>query len=63
MRPVKPANVVIFAEDETEFAFNSLSENSPLKKSIKRAILKLKENVFCGEKIKKKLIPKEYIRR
>ena len=63
MRPVKPADAVIFAENETEFAFNSLSEESPLKKSIKKAISKLKENVFCGEKIKKKLIPKEYIKR
>jgi Txe/YoeB family toxin of Txe-Axe toxin-antitoxin module len=63
MRPIKPADGVIFAEEETEKAFNSLAENSPLKKSIMKSISKLKENVFCGEKIKKELIPKEYLRR
>lgn len=60
MRLIKPANGVVFAEDELEKAFNLLSEDSPLKKSIRKAISDLKENVFCGEQIKKERIPKEY---
>ncbi|MEK6936040.1 MAG: hypothetical protein AABW67_04575 [Nanoarchaeota archaeon] len=63
MRPIQPAKGVVFIEDKTEKAFISLAENSPLKKSIIKAILDLKENAFCGEKIKKELIPKEYIRK
>lgn len=63
MRLIKPAKAVVFIENKTEEAFNSLAENSPLKKSIKKAISGLKDNVFCGEKIKKELIPKEYIRK
>jgi len=61
MRPVKPADNVIFADDRLEETFNSLPEDDWLKKAIKRAIESLKENAFCGEKIRKELIPKEYI--
>ena len=61
MKPILSANAIIFAEDNTEDAFNSLSEDDQIKKAIKKAIERLKENVFCGEKIKNKLIPKEYI--
>lgn len=61
MRPIKPAKGVIFAEDRLEETFNSLPEDDWLKKAIKRAIESLKENVFCGERIRKELIPKEYI--
>jgi len=63
MRFVKPADGVTFAENELEKAFLSLAENSPLKNSIKKAIYDLKENVFCGEQIKKARIPKEYIKK
>jgi len=63
MRPIKKADGVIFADSKTENAFNSLEEESPLKKSLRKAISDLKENVFCGEKISHKLIPKEYIRK
>ncbi len=63
MRPVKKADGIIFADSKTEKAFNSLSEDSPLKKSLRKAISDLKENVFCGEKISHKLIPKEYIKK
>jgi hypothetical protein len=62
MRFIKPANGVIFAEDELEKAFVSLADNSPLKNSINQAIRDLKENIFCGEQIKKARIPKEYIK-
>ena len=54
----KPADGVIFADPELEKAFNQLVENSPLRK----AIYDLKENAFCGERIKKERIPKEYIK-
>src|SRR3989338_11276122 len=59
----KPADGVVFAEDDLESAYNSLTENSPSKKSIKRTINALKDNVFCGEPISKHLIPKKYIRK
>jgi len=60
---IKPADGVIFADNTLEEAFNSLPEEDWLKKSVKRAIDKLTENVFAGEKIKKELIPKEYIKK
>lgn len=59
----KPADGVVFAEDDLESAYAYLTEKSPLKKSITKAINTLKDNVFCGEPISKKLIPKEYIRK
>lgn len=63
MRPFKSADGIIFADSITEKAFNSLMDGSPLKKSLRKAISDLKENVFCGEKISHHLIPKEYIRK
>ncbi len=63
MKPIKPAQKVVFAEDKCEEAFNSLSDNDPIKKSIIKAIDDLKNNAFCGEAIKKELIPKEYIQK
>jgi len=63
MRPIKPAEEVIFADSKLEEAFNSLSENDWLKKAILKSISNLKENAFCGEVIKKDLIPKEYIQK
>lgn len=60
---VKPADGVVFAEIDLENAFNSLAENSPLRKSIRKAISNLKENIFSGEKIRNELIPKEYVRK
>ncbi len=58
---VKPAKEVKFMQQSFEDHFISLSEKSPIKKGIQRAIANLKENAFCGEKIEKRLIPKEYI--
>ncbi len=60
---IKPADGVVFADSRLEKEFNSLSENHWLKKSLKRVIEKLKQNVFCGERIKKELIPQEYIQK
>jgi hypothetical protein len=59
----KPADKVIFADSKVETHFNSLSEDDWLKKALKRAIEDFKENAFCGERIKKELIPKEYIKK
>jgi len=61
MRLFKPANGVIFAEESLEEAFRDLAENSPLRKSIQKAVDDLRENVFAGEHIPKELIPKRYI--
>lgn len=63
MRLYKPADEVIFANEKIEKAFNSLKEDDWLKKAILRTIADLKENAFCGERIKKELIPKEYIKK
>lgn len=60
---MKPADGVSFAEVGLEKAFNSLAFNSPLKNSIFKAIKDLKENVFCGEPIKKEKIPKDYVKK
>ena len=55
----KPANGVIFSDNKKEKEFNSLSEEDWLKK----AIIDFKENAFCGESIRKKQIPKGYIKK
>lgn len=60
---IKSADKVIFADKGLEEAFNSLPENEPLKKSIRRAIENLKENAFCGERIRKELIPAPYMQK
>ncbi|MDO8563947.1 MAG: hypothetical protein Q7R87_02975 [Nanoarchaeota archaeon] len=57
---VKPAKEVKFISNEIEDNFNALSDDW-LKKAILRAIKNLKDNAFCGERIKKKLIPKKYL--
>ncbi|MFA5723533.1 MAG: hypothetical protein WC979_04720 [Candidatus Pacearchaeota archaeon] len=63
MRLFKPANEVIFADSKIEEDFNSLNEEDWLKKALRRAIADFKENTFCGERIKKDLIPKEYLKK
>ena len=60
---VKPAKEVKFIEQYVEDDFLSLPDNSIIKKGIQRAIIKLKENIFAGENIRKELIPKEYIQK
>lgn len=59
----KPSDGIVFADSSLEKAYNELAENSPLKKSIKRVMNKLKANIFCGENISKDRIPKEYIQK
>jgi len=63
MRLIKPADGVIFVDDKIEIMFNSLQEDNWLKRAIRRAIDDFKYNAFCGERIRKKLIPKEYLRK
>ena len=60
MRLQKRADGVIFADDKLENAFNSIPEDDWLKKALRKSIQDLKTNVFSGERIPKKLIPKEY---
>lgn len=61
MRLFKKADGVSFAKESLEIAYNKLAENSPLKKSLNKAISDIKENIFCGERIPHNLIPREYI--
>ncbi len=57
---IKPSKVK-FISDNLEKSFNSLDDNDPIKKSIKRAIKDLQNNAFFGIQIPKRLIPREYI--
>lgn len=54
---------VKFVSENLENEFESLPEEEPLKKHIKRAIEDLKQNAFAGIQIPKRLFPKEYIQR
>lgn len=63
MRLKKPADGVIFADDKFEKEFNFLPGDNWLKKALLKCINDLKENVFAGEHIPKKLIPDEYKRK
>ncbi len=59
----KPADGVIFADDKIEDNFNSLENDNWLKRSVQRAIDDFKENAFCGERIRRERIPKEYTKK
>lgn len=63
MKPIKPADEVIFADEKLEQTFNSLKESDWLKKALVKAISDLKENAFSGEAIKKELIPDFFIKK
>ncbi len=54
------AEKIIFIDENLEDSFNDISENDPLKKSLKRAIQTIQENPFCGRNVKKKLIPDKF---
>lgn len=57
----KPTNGVVFAEKGLEDSYNKLALDSPLRNSILKVIGNLKENAFCGEQIRKNIIPKIYV--
>ncbi len=59
---MKPKKIIFFNQD-LENAFNSLSENNPIKKAIIKAIKDIQEDAFVGRNVKKKLIPKSLIRK
>jgi Txe/YoeB family toxin of Txe-Axe toxin-antitoxin module len=54
---------VVFADDVLEKEFNNLNEQDDLKKFLKRAIKDIQKNAFCGVRIPKRLIPKEYVQK
>ena len=60
---MKKKSKAIFVNDKIEKAFFNLPENDEIKKFLKRAIKDIEENAFCGTRIPKKLIPKEYIKK
>jgi Txe/YoeB family toxin of Txe-Axe toxin-antitoxin module len=62
MKLIKKSRVV-FAEDKLQEEFNKLSEGEQLKIQIKKAILELQSNAFCGIQIPKRLIPDIYIKK
>ena len=51
---------VVFASDSLEKDFEKIKDEK-IGKYLKRAFLDIEENVFCGVRIPKRLIPKEYI--
>jgi len=59
----KPAEGVIFANGRIEEEFNKLPLDNWLKKALLKAIGDLKENIFVGRSIPKRLIPKEYVKK
>ncbi|MEK6899006.1 MAG: hypothetical protein AABW79_02830 [Nanoarchaeota archaeon] len=58
----KPADSVAFAKESLEESYLNLEEGNWLKVAINKSIIDMKENAFCGEPIRKNLIPKEYIK-
>ena len=58
---------IAFADISIKHAFEKLKEDKfeerKLSEFISRAINDLKKNPFCGTRIQKKIIPKEYIRK
>lgn len=59
---MKKVSKVVFISDELEGCFYSLDKKDFVRKSIEKAIYKLKNNSTCGIHVSKKLIPKEYIK-
>ncbi len=54
---------VKFIDDELEKAFNSLSNEDPIKKAIIKAIQNIKEDYQAGEYIPKNKVPESYLRK
>ncbi len=54
---------VVFIDDNLEKSFNELSNKDSLKKALKKAIINIQENIFCGRNVKKKLIQKTLMKK
>lgn len=54
---------VKFIDEELEKAFNSLSDEDPIKKSLIRAIQNIREDFQAGEYIPKNKIPESYLQK
>ncbi|MFT7615922.1 MAG: Txe/YoeB family toxin of Txe-Axe toxin-antitoxin module [Candidatus Woesearchaeota archaeon] len=54
---------VVFIENSLEKRFSSLQKADPLRKSLQKAVMNLKQDAFCGIQVPKRLIPKEYVRK
>ena len=61
-RNIKPDKIK-FIDNSLGDAFENLSKDDPIKKSLIRAITEIKENVYCGRQVKKKLIPKKLVQK
>jgi mRNA-degrading endonuclease RelE of RelBE toxin-antitoxin system len=61
MKMIKKSRVV-FAEEKLQKDFNNLPEGE-LKSQIKKAIISLQSNAFCGIHIPKRLIPEIYLKK
>jgi len=59
MKPEK----VVFIDENLEKDFNKLDRDDPIKKSLIKAIRDLNEDAFSGRNVKKKLIPKDLIKK
>jgi Txe/YoeB family toxin of Txe-Axe toxin-antitoxin module len=62
MKLIKKSRVV-FAEDRLQEEFDKLLEGEQLKVQIKKAIIELQSNAFCGIQIPKRLIPDIYFKK
>jgi len=54
---------VKFIDDELEKAFNTLSDEDPIKKAVIRAIQNVKEDYQSGEYIPKNKVPEAYLKK
>ncbi len=52
-----------FIDYELENVFNSLNNEDPIKKALKRAIENIKQDPLAGRNVIKKLIPNKLIKR
>lgn len=57
------APVAVFLEIKVNELYSSLSEEDAFKKAIDKGLDALKENMFAGETVRKRQIPKYYIKK
>ena len=57
---IKPSKVK-FVSAKLKGNFDSMNEDDPIKKSMRRAMKNLRENAFSGVRIPKRLFPIDYI--